>query len=326
MKLMIDQLIEGIRKTGNPTCVGLDTQLGHLPEGFAGSVESFEDAAAAILRYNKALVDALCGIVPSVKVQIAYYEMYGVPGMQAFVDTCAYAKSKGLVVIGDAKRNDIGATSGAYANAFLGETPLGDKTQSAFPVDFVTVNAYLGSDGILPFLKASEVRGGGIFALVKTSNPSGVELQDLMIGDRHVYEVMGDLVSKWGESCIGLHGYSSVGAVVGATYPEQGAALRVRLKPGPFHRCARVLFRGHPVRQAADGLLPGIQHQVHRVHAFQTQQRVADRRAHQRQFLLGFQIGQIHGQIHRHNAAGFFQPGQLRSLGSRGNPVFPRGM
>ena len=229
MELMIDQLIEGIRKTGNPTCVGLDTQLGHLPEGFAGSVESFEDAAAAILRYNKALVDALCGIVPSVKVQIAYYEMYGVPGMQAFVDTCAYAKSKGLVVIADAKRNDIGATSGAYANAFLGETPLGDKTMPAFNADFVTVNAYLGSDGILPFLKASEVRGGGIFALVKTSNPSGVELQDLMIGDRHVYEVMGDLVSKWGESCIGSHGYSSVGAVVGATYPEQGAALRVRL-------------------------------------------------------------------------------------------------
>ncbi|MDY4518785.1 MAG: orotidine-5'-phosphate decarboxylase [Candidatus Spyradocola sp.] len=229
MKLMIDQLIEGIKSTGNPTCVGLDTQLGHLPEGFAGKVESFEDAAAAIIKYNKALVDALCGIVPSVKVQIAYYEMYGVPGMQAFVDTCAYAKSKGLVVIADAKRNDIGATSGAYANAFLGETPLGDKALSAFPADFVTVNAYLGSDGILPFLKASEVRGGGIFALVKTSNPSGVELQDLMIGDRHVYEVMGDLVSKWGESCIGSHGYSSVGAVVGATYPEQGAALRVRL-------------------------------------------------------------------------------------------------
>lgn len=229
MKLMIDQLIEGIKSTGNPTCVGLDTQLGHLPEGFAGTVESFEDAAAAIVKYNKALVDALCGIVPSVKVQIAYYEMYGVPGMQAFVDTCAYAKSKGLVVIADAKRNDIGATSGAYANAFLGETPLGDKALSAFPADFVTVNAYLGSDGILPFLKASQVRGGGIFALVKTSNPSGVELQDLMIGDRHVYEVMGDLVSKWGESCIGEHGYSSVGAVVGATYPEQGAALRVRL-------------------------------------------------------------------------------------------------
>ena len=229
MKLMIDQLIEGIKSTGNPTCVGLDTQLGHLPEGFAGTVESFEDAAAAIVKYNKALVDALCGIVPSVKVQIAYYEMYGVPGMQAFVDTCAYAKSKGLVVIADAKRNDIGATSGAYANAFLGETPLGDKALSAFPADFVTVNAYLGSDGIQPFLKASQVRGGGIFALVKTSNPSGVELQDLMIGDRHVYEVMGDLVSKWGESCIGSHGYSSVGAVVGATYPEQGAALRVRL-------------------------------------------------------------------------------------------------
>lgn len=229
MRLMIDRLIEGIQNTGNPTCVGLDTQLGHLPEGFAGKVDSFADAAAAIVKYNKALVDALCGVVPSVKVQIAYYEMYSVPGMQAFVDTCAYAKEKGLVVIADAKRNDIGATSGAYASAFLGETPLGDKALSAFPADFVTVNAYLGSDGILPFLKASQVRGGGIFALVKTSNPSGVELQDLMIGDRRVYEVMGDLVSKWGEDCIGEHGYSSVGAVVGATYPEQGAALRLRL-------------------------------------------------------------------------------------------------
>jgi len=229
MKLAIDALIEGIERMGNPTAVGLDTQLAHLPEGFAGKVESFADAADALLRYNKALVDALCGIVPCAKVQIAYYEMYGVPGMQAFRETIDYAKAKGMVVIADAKRNDIGATASAYANAYLGETPLGEKADSAFPVDFVTVNAYLGLDGVEPFRKAFAVRGGGIFALVKTSNPSGVQLQDLKIGERTVYEVMGDLVSEWGKDCIGEHGYSSIGAVVGATYPEQGAALRQRL-------------------------------------------------------------------------------------------------
>ena len=225
MKLAIDALIEGIERMGNPTAVGLDTQLAHLPEGFAGKVESFADAADALLRYNKALVDALCGIVPCAKVQIAYYEMYGVPGMQAFRETIDYAKAKGMVVIADAKRNDIGATASAYANAYLGETPLGEKADSAFPVDFVTVNAYLGLDGVEPFRKASAVRGGGIFALVKTSNPSGVQLQDLKIGERTVYEVMGDLVSEWGKDCIGEHGYSSIGAVVGATYPEQGLSL-----------------------------------------------------------------------------------------------------
>ncbi len=229
MELAIDRLIEGIARTGNPTALGLDTQLGHLPEGFAGEVRNFEDAAAALKRYNKALVDALCGIVPCAKVQIAYYEMYGVPGMQAFRETIDYAKQKGMVVIADAKRNDIGATAGAYANAYLGSTPLTDGEKEAFPVDFVTVNAYLGIDGVEPFLKASQTRGGGIFVLVKTSNPSGIQLQDLKIGDRTVYEVMGDLVSQWGEASIGANGYSSVGAVVGATYPEQGAALRQRL-------------------------------------------------------------------------------------------------
>lgn len=229
MKLAIDALIEGIERMGNPTTVGLDTQLAHLPEGFAGEVKSFEDAAAALVKYNHALVDALCGIVPCAKVQIAYYEMYGVPGMQAFLDTIAYAKEKGMVVIADAKRNDIGATAGAYANAYLGQTPLGAGSDEAFPVDFVTVNAYLGIDGVEPFLKASQTRGGGIFALVKTSNPSGVQLQDLKIGERTVYEVMGDLVSEWGRDYMGEYGYSSVGAVVGATYPEQGAALRQRL-------------------------------------------------------------------------------------------------
>ena len=229
MQLTIDTLIEGIENCKNPTCVGLDTQLAHLPEGFAGEVKNFEDAANALVRYNRAIVDALAGVVPSAKVQVAYYEMYGVPGMCAFHETIEYAKSKGLVVIADCKRNDIGATAGAYANAYLGETPLGEGHDAAFPVDFVTVNAYLGIDGVKPFLEAGKVRGGGIFALVKTSNPSGGQLQDLKIGDRTVYEVMGDLVSEWGEDSIGKYGYSSVGAVVGATYPEQGAALRKRL-------------------------------------------------------------------------------------------------
>lgn len=229
MQLTIDTLIEEIETCKNPTCVGLDTQLAHLPEGFAGEVKNFEDAANALVRYNRAIVDALAGVVPSAKVQVAYYEMYGVPGMRAFRETIEYAKSKGLVVIADCKRNDIGATAGAYANAYLGETPLGEGHDAAFPVDFVTVNAYLGIDGVKPFLEAGKVRGGGIFALVKTSNPSGGQLQDLKIGDRTVYEVMGDLVSEWGEDSIGKYGYSSVGAVVGATYPEQGAALRKRL-------------------------------------------------------------------------------------------------
>lgn len=229
MQLTIDTLIEGIETCKNPTCVGLDTQLAHLPEGFAGEVKNFEDAANALVRYNRAIVDALAGVVPSAKVQVAYYEMYGVPGMSAFHETIEYAKSKGLVVIADCKRNDIGATAGAYANAYLGETPLVEGHDAAFPVDFVTVNAYLGIDGVKPFLEAGKVRGGGIFALVKTSNPSGGQLQDLKIGDRTVYEVMGDLVSEWGEDSIGKYGYSSVGAVVGATYPEQGAALRKRL-------------------------------------------------------------------------------------------------
>ena len=138
MKLAIDALIEGIERMGNPTAVGLDTQLAHLPEGFAGKVESFADAADALLRYNKALVDALCGIVPCAKVQIAYYEMYGVPGMRAFHETIEYAKSKGLVVIADCKRNDIGATAGGYAHAFLGETPLGEGHDVGFPGGFST--------------------------------------------------------------------------------------------------------------------------------------------------------------------------------------------
>ena len=232
--MSMDKLIEKIAEKQNPTVAGLDPKLSYIPEHIrSASYEKYgktlDGAADALLQFNKGLIDALCDIVPAVKPQAAYYEMYGWQGVKALTETIAYAKGKGMFVITDGKRNDIGATASAYANAYLGETPLGEKADSAFPVDFVTVNAYLGLDGVEPFRKASAVRGGGIFALVKTSNPSGVQLQDLKIGERTVYEVMGALVSEWGKDCIGEHGYSSIGAVVGATYPEQGAALRQRL-------------------------------------------------------------------------------------------------
>ncbi len=229
----IDALIRGIRATGNPTVVGLDTALSHLPEDFlrehlppnAGLTE----AAEAIYHYNTALVDALCDIVPAVKVQIAYYEMYGAAGLEVFARTLRYAASKGLSVIADAKRNDIGATAEAYATAFLGETAVGGRRLRAFDADFVTVTPYLGEDGVAPFVQACRAHGRGIFVLVKTSNPSSGQLQDLSVGDTMIYERVGDLVAEWGSSLIGEEGYSAVGAVVGATYPAQGTALRARL-------------------------------------------------------------------------------------------------
>lgn len=226
--MITDKLVEKIKVTGNPSVVGLDTAAEYLPD-YEKYRHDTRSLASAVLAFNAALIDKIAPIVPAVKVQIAYYEAMGVPGMETFARTLELARSAGMIVIADAKRNDIGATASAYANAYLGETPLGEKADSAFPADFVTVNAYLGLDGVEPFRKASAVRGGGIFALVKTSNPSGVQLQDLKIGERTVYEVMGDLVSEWGKDSIGENGYSSIGAVVGATYPEQGASLRRRL-------------------------------------------------------------------------------------------------
>ena len=168
--------------------------------------------------------------MPSVKVQIAYYEQYGTAGLRAFYETLRYAKEQGLVVITDAKRNDIGATASQYAAAFLGETNVGENTFSAFPSDFLTVNGYLGSDGITPFVEQCQKHDKGIFVLVKTSNPSSGELQNLKLEDgRTVYECMGDMVERWGEGTVGKYGYSCVGAVVGATYPEEAKVLRARL-------------------------------------------------------------------------------------------------
>ncbi|MBQ2711743.1 MAG: orotidine-5'-phosphate decarboxylase [Clostridia bacterium] len=226
----MDKLIEKIIQTQNPSVVGLDTDFAYLPDEMRAGVTDFEGAAKAIVAFNKAIVDEIADVVPAVKVQIAYYEMYGVHGMQAFLETCAYAKSKGMVVIADAKRNDIGSTASCYAKAFLGKTPVEGQLYAAFDADMLTVNGYLGTDGIAPFVKELTEDSKGIFALVKTSNPSSGELQDLTLSDgRKVYECMGDMVAKWGEGNMGKYGYTAVGAVVGATHKEQAEILRKRL-------------------------------------------------------------------------------------------------
>lgn len=224
---MIDKLIEKIEEKRNPTVVGLDTNFDYLPDDMRAGVGDFAGAAAAIVSFNKKLVDAVADIVPAVKVQIAYYEMYGVDGMRAFLETCEYAKSKGLIVMADAKRNDIGATAECYAKAYLGETEVSGKSFTAFDSDFLTVNGYLGSDGVKPFLGWMHKRDKGIFVLVKTSNKSSGELQDLKLENgKTVYEYMGALVEEWGKDSVGKYGYSDVGAVVGATHPVQAAILR----------------------------------------------------------------------------------------------------
>lgn len=235
---MIDRLVNAIQRTNNPTVVGLDTRLEYLPPSFIQKFASnqkvdIETACEAIYAYNSALVDALCDLVPCVKVQVAYYEMYGVLGLQAFQKTLAYAKQKGMITIADVKRNDIGATAAAYSSAYLGKTAIMQEEMEAFPSDFATVNPYLGSDGIVPFLQDMQKYDKGIFILVKTSNPSSGEFQDLQMQGRTLYEIVGDYVADWGKPFIGKSGYSDVGAVVGATYPSQGETLRKRL-PNTF--------------------------------------------------------------------------------------------
>ena len=225
--MIVDKLIDRIKQLNNPTVVGLDTNFDYLPEEMRAGIETPAEAAKAIVDFNKQIVDAVAEIVPAVKVQIAYYEMYGVEGLRAFAETVRYASDKGLLVMTDAKRNDIGATAECYAKAYLGETQIGNKAITAFDSDFLTVNGYLGSDGIKPFLAWMEKRDKGIFVLVKTSNKSSGELQDLKLENgKTVYEYMGGLVEEWGKDSIGKYGYSAVGAVVGATHPAQAAILR----------------------------------------------------------------------------------------------------
>jgi orotidine-5'-phosphate decarboxylase len=225
------QLLLKIQEMENPTVVGLDPVLSYIPKYILKKHKreygnTFKAAAMAIYEYNCGLIDELSDIVPAIKPQSAYYEMYGIEGIKAYYDTMTYAKRRGMYVIADGKRNDIGATSEAYATAYLGETDLfGDYTRAFMP-DYLTVNPYLGTDGILPFVKKCEEFDKGIFVLVKTSNPSSGEIQDLIADGEEIYVKVAKLVNKWGESTINDLGYSSVGAVVGATYPEQSKKLR----------------------------------------------------------------------------------------------------
>ena len=227
---MINKLVANIRKTGAPIVVGLDPMLNYVPEhiqqkAFAEYGETLEGAAEAIWQFNKEIVDKTYDLIPAVKPQIAMYEQFGIPGLQAFNKTVEYCKSKDLVVIGDIKRGDIGSTSAAYAVGHVGKVQVGSKTYAPFDEDFVTVNPYLGSDGVKPFIDVCKEENKGIFVLVKTSNPSSGEFQDRMIDGRPLYEWVGEKVAQWGEEHMG-DSYSYVGAVVGATYPEMGKVLR----------------------------------------------------------------------------------------------------
>ncbi len=227
---MINKLVEKIKKTEAPIVVGLDPMLAYVPEhvqqkAFAQYGETLEGAAEAIFQFNKEIVDHVCDLVPAVKPQIAMYEQFGVPGLAAFQKTVEYCKSKDLVVIGDIKRGDIGSTSAAYAIGHLGKVRVGSREYAPFDEDFATVNPYLGSDGVNPFIKVCQEEKKGIFVLVKTSNPSSGEFQDRRIENRPLYEHVGEMVAEWGEQCMG-DSYSYVGAVVGATYPEIGKVMR----------------------------------------------------------------------------------------------------
>lgn len=228
---MIDRLIAKIIEREAPIVAGLDPRLEYIPKFLLDKhfrkETNLDTAANAILDFNIKIIESIHDLIPAVKLQIAYYEMYGLPGLRAFMETASYAKSKGLIVIGDVKRNDIGSTAEAYSAAYLGYTSLGEQLDQAFPMDIITVNPYLGTDGIRPFLEDCKKHKRGIFILVKTSNPSSGEFQDLMtVEGMKVYEKVAQMVNQWGQNLIGNCGYSSVGAVVGATYPQQLAELR----------------------------------------------------------------------------------------------------
>ncbi len=235
MKNVVDRLIEKIKKMNNPTVMGLDPRYEMIPECVTKKYpQNLEGASKAIIEFNKNLIDATYDIIPAIKPQIAFYEMYGIPGIEAFYETCKYAKEKGMFVIADIKRGDIGSTAKGYSNAYLGKTKIDKTEESIFDVDFITVNPYMGSDCVSPFIEDCKKYDKGIFILVKTSNPSSGELQDVKLeNEEEVYKKVASLVEKWGEDLRGENGYSSVSAVVGATYPKQLETLR-KLAPHTF--------------------------------------------------------------------------------------------
>lgn len=237
---MIDRLIDSILAKNNPTVVGLDPRLNLIPdhmkeEAFEKYGFTLEGAAESFLTFNKAILDAVSDLIPAVKPQIAMYEQFGVPGLMAFQETVRYAKEKGLVVIGDIKRSDIASTAEAYAIGHIGTTMVGEQEYPVFDEDMVTLNPYLGIESIEPFFPHMKKRDKGMFILCKTSNPGGGEIQDLLVGEEKepLYVVVGKKIEAWGEPFRGKYGFSDVGAVVGATYPEQGTTLR-KILPHTF--------------------------------------------------------------------------------------------
>ena len=231
----IDALIEKIKETNNPTVIGLDTKYDMIPNCIKNKYDdNLEGVSKSILEFNKRLIDATYDIIPAVKINIAFYEMYGLKGMEAFEETCKYAKEKGMVVMADIKRGDIGNTAKAYSNAFLGKTRIGDKEEKIYDVDFVTLSPYMGIDSIKPFIDDCKKYNKGAFVIVKTSNPSSGELQDLTLeSGEEVYTKVAKLVEEWGKELVGEYGYSSISAVVGATYPKQLEDLR-KVSPHTF--------------------------------------------------------------------------------------------
>ncbi len=252
---MINQLVKRIKETNAPIVVGLDPTLKLMPnfikeKNFKEYGENLLGASKAIIEYNKGIVDAIADLVPCVKPQIAMYESFGIEGLIAFKETVDYCKKKGLLVIGDIKRGDIGSTSEAYAIGHLSGVEINGKKQEGFNEDFATVNPYLGIDGIKPFMDVCQKEKKGIFVLVKTSNPSSGEFQDRLIDGKPLYEHVAMKVAEWGESLMG-DSYSYVGAVVGATYPEMGKALRSVMPK------AYILVPGYGAQGGtADGLRP----------------------------------------------------------------------
>lgn len=233
--MSMDILQNRIRKMKNPTVAGLDPRPEYIPphimqKHIAEKGETLEAAADAYFEFNSGLIDVLADIVPAVKPQSAYYEMLGFEGIRALKQTVDYAKSRSMYVILDVKRNDIGSTAESYSQAYLGTVKIGETEHSSFDCDSITINAYLGSDGINPFIETCVSRDKSIFALVKTSNPSSRELQDLICGDRYLYTAVGDLIARLSKNTIGESGFSRVGAVVGATYPSVTRVLRKRLE------------------------------------------------------------------------------------------------
>lgn len=227
---MIEKLVERIKKLEAPIVVGLDPTLNFVPgflldKAINEKGETLEAAADAIFEFNKKIVDAVYDLIPAVKPQIAMYEQFGIPGLMAYKQTVDYCHEKGLLVIGDAKRGDIGSTSTAYAIGHLGKVKIGSTEIAPIDTDFLTINPYMGSDSVVPFVEECKKNDKGLFILVKTSNPSSGEFQDQKVGKKAVYELVGKKVDEWGAGLV-RNGYSDVGAVVGATYPEMGEVLR----------------------------------------------------------------------------------------------------